>query len=616
MVSIESIGVRRTGPERWSARDLIAGEWSTSPKLWLLAFPFIILVQNARLQEYSEWATPQLLAFSFLGQVAALLVLLAARRVGVRRPDAGARTLIAVIGIWVLAGGAAGAVTGWLAGLFNIIQVHAQVPLALLTMAATTVLTYALVSFTIGVVRGHREEVGRLRAYRDVLVLRSQESGAFVEDQQRLLRAALDDAVLPAFRDLVERVEALSYRPLQEELVQLRLRVIITSQTLVRRVEDGIDRAVDNQRAKRLRRIAQGRRTDEGWRSIVLNTSVPPRMGCLIVVAFAITERVRGCASMSVVMAVGMVLVVLTGAAVRRHTSGEPPGTRLAVGMATLGALLLVFWGVTRLEIAGCVWSGSTGLIITSGCTLVGTLAFAGVSLETDRQLRIVKDELRDANDASRAAIAAMNETGRTLRDQVAHVLNGDLQGRLAAVAIALQAHIDDLGRGGHPSTVRLVEQVTALLRLADRDIAELVTEPVPPLRLDEVLGQLRSRWSGLLTVGWGIEPAAQVLLDDDVILLRWASEVIDHSVSNSSRHGAATALTVHVSTSGVAVGWLRIRVQDNGCGPLHDEELGGSGARSVAERQGSWALRGRAVGGAELTVDLPGRRWSSDHYA
>jgi signal transduction histidine kinase len=209
-----------------------------------------------------------------------------------------------------------------------------------------------------------------------------------------------------------------------------------------------------------------------------------------------------------------------------------------------------------------------------------------------------------------------MNETGRTLRDQVAHVLNGDLQGRLAAVAIALQAHIDDLGRGGHPSTVRLVEQVTALLRLADRDIAELVTEPVPPLRLDEVLGQLRSRWAGLLTVGWGIEPAAQVLLDDDVILLRWASEVIDHSVSNSSRHGAATALTVHVSTSGVAVGWLRIRVQDNGCGPLHDEELGGSGARSVAERQGSWALRGRAVGGAELTVDLPGRRWSSDHYA
>jgi len=621
VANFEAKGGRRNVLDRWSARTAIAGEWSTSPTLWLLAFPFIVLVQQGRFHRFTAGETPALLGISFLGQVGALLVLLAARRIGARRRAVGTRSLMAVIGIWLIAGGGAGAVTGWLMGWLQIIQVQGQVLTAMLMMAITTVLTYLLVSFTIGVVRGHRAEVGRLRAYRDVLVLRSQESGAYVEDQQRLLRAALNDAVLPAFRDLVERVEALSCRPLQEELVPLRLRVINTSETLVGRVEIGIDDAFQQQRTNRQRRIAQGRiaqgrRTDGGWRSIILNTSVTPRMGCLIVVGFAFMERLRGCVTTSVVMAVGMVLVVLAGAAVRRHFSGEPPGSRLAVGVATLGAILLVFWWVTRLGISGCSWSGSTLLIVTSGCTLVGALVFAGVSLEADRQLRLIKDELHDGNDASQAAIAALNETGRILRDQVSYVLNGVLQGRLAAVSIALQAHIDDLGRGGHPSTDRLVEQVTALLRLADRDLAEIVTEPVQSLRLDEALHQLRSRWAGLLTVGWDIEPAAQGLLDDDVFLLQLANEVIDHAVRNSSRHGGATGLTIQVSTSGVVVGWLRIRVQDNGFGPGPDEALGGSGARLVTERLGTWALRSRNGGGAELTVDLPGSRWSSDHHA
>ncbi len=616
MVNYEAKGEHRAAPDRSSVREAIAGEWATSPTLWLLAFPFIVLIQQARLQLFSEWVTPQLLGIAFLGQVAALLVLLAARRVRVRVPDAEPRSLVAVIGIWLIAGGVAGAVSGWLVGLFDIFQVPGQVLRAMLSMAMTTVLTYLLVSFTIGVVRGHRVEVVRLRAYRDVLVLRSQESGAYLEDQQRLLRTALDDDVLPAFRDLVERVEALSFRPLQEELVQLRLRVITTSEKLVGRVKEGIDDAVQQQRTNRLRGIAQGRRTDGGWRSIILNTSVTPRIGCLIVIAFAFVERLRGCATTSVVMAIGMVIVVLAGATVRRYTSGEPPGTRLAVGVGTIGTILLVFWAVTRLEIAGCTWTGSTAVIVTSGCALVGALAFAGVSLEADRQLRLMQDELRDANDASQAAIAVLNETGRTLRDQVSHVLNGVLQGRLAAVSIALQAHIDDLGRGGHPSTERLVEQVTALLHLADQDIAEIVTEPVQPPRIDEALHRLRSRWAGLLTVGWDIEPAAQALLDDDIILLQWANEVIDHAVRNSSRHGGAAGLTILVSASGVVIGWLRIRIQDNGFGPGPGEVLGGSGARLVTSRQGTWVLRGRPVGGAELTVDLPGTRWSSAHFA
>ena len=613
MVNFEAIWARRTVPERWSARDAIIGQWSISPLLWLVSMPFIIAVQYSRLEENFDWDNTQLLAVSALGQIVALAVLLAARRFGGLRAGVRDRSLIAVVFIWFVAGGAAGGVTAlFLARIQLFPGPRGFVVVSL--MGITTIAIYSLVSFTIGVLRGHRDEVDRLRAHRDVLVLRNQESGAFADDQLRLLRAALDEEVLPVFRELGERVDALSYRPLQGELEQLRLQVIITSESIARRVDDGIDSAVQVRRANRLSRIARGRRTDGGRMSILLGSSVPALLGCVIVVLFAFVERVRGCLTISFIMTISMILIVLAAAAVRRYTSGDPPGARLAVGAATLGSLLLVFWGATRLEIAGCAWTGSTELFITSACTLAGALVFAGVSVEADRQLKLMKDEVRDTNVAFHAAVAALNETGCTLRDQVSHVLNGVLQGRLAAVSIALQSHVDDLGRGGHPSTELLVEQVTALLRLADRDIAEIVTEPVQPLQLDEALSQLRIRWAGLLTLGWDIESEAQVLLDDDVILLRWAKEVIDHAVRNSSRHGGATAITIQVSTTWVEAGWLGIRVKDNGVGPGPDEALGGTGARSVTARHGIWVLRGRAAGGAELIVDLPGRRWSSDN--
>jgi hypothetical protein len=599
-------------PKRWSARNAIIGEWSISPLLWLVSMPFIVVVQYGRLEENFDWNNAQLLAISAFGQVVALAVLLAARLAGGGRAGVRERSLIAVFLTWFIAGGAAGAVTVLILERLRLFNGPRGFVVVIL-MGMTTIAIYSLVSFTIGVLRGHREEVDTLREYRDVLVLRNQESGAFADDQQRLLRAALDEEVLPAFRDLGERVESLSYRPHQEELEQLRLRVVMTSESIARRIDEGIDSAVQDRRAHRLSRIARGGRTDGGWMSILLGSSVPAYLGCLIVVLFAFMERVRGCLAISFIMMIGMILVVLAGAAVRRYTSGEPPGARLAVGAATLGSLILVYWGATRVEIAGCAWTGSTELFIASACTLIGALVFAGVSVEADRQLRLMGRELSVANDATRVAIASLDEAGRTLRDHVSDVLNGVLQGRLGAVAMALQSHLNELNHGGHPSSERLVADVTALLRLADQDMEEILTRPLQPVPLDEALLILRVRWAGLLAIDWEIDDGAQARLDDDPSLLRWASEVIDHSVSDASRLGSATAVRIRVSDSEAAPGWLRIRLRDNGTGPSNDATEGAAAARAVTERGGTWELTSGEQGGAELTVELPGARWSSD---
>jgi hypothetical protein len=141
----------------------------------------------------------------------------------------------------------------------------------------------------------------------------------------------------------------------------------------------------------------------------------------------------------------------------------------------------------------------------------------------------------------------------------------------------------------------------------------EILTRPLQPVPLDEALLILRVRWAGLLAIDWEIDDGAQARLDDDPSLLRWASEVIDHSVSDASRLGSATAVSIRVSDSEAAPGWLRIRLRDNGTGPSNEATEGAAAARAVTERGGTWELTSGEQGGAELTVELPGTRWSSD---
>ena len=217
--------------------------------------------------------------------------------------------------------------------------------------------------------------------------------------------------------------------------------------------------------------------------------------------------------------------------------------------------------------------------------------------------------ELAQGIDQGRVATAALDDAGRALRNQVALVLNGVIQGRLAAIALALQAHLDELGRGGHPSPERLVDRISALLQLAEQDLVSIMAEPMRPIPLPTVLRTLQGRWSGLLTVDWAIDESAQAMLDSEVRLVGATARVIDDAVSNASRHGRATEIVVRVCVAGPGQSWLRITVQDNGSGPVQASPVRGSAALVVEQMHGTWTLNDSDEGGAVLVVDLPADR-------
>ena len=596
---------RSAATSQWSVRDILTGEWATSPLTWALSLPFLVVTQHARLKDYYDLGSGSLLAACVLGQICALACLLLAGRLLARPSGARFRRGRVLVVIWWTAGAFAGFVAAMsLDRLTSTVSVNLLVRIVI--MGASSVVVYGAVTFSIGVLRRHRREVARLSSYRDALVLRNQESGAFADDQERLLRDSLDNTVLPALRDLGDRVEALSYRPHQGELDQLRLRVVLASESIVRRVDEDLDRAVRERRASRMSRIEAMPRAMSGPIELLITAPIPFLLGSAALMIFAVMERVRGCAAMSVVMAVSMITVLGCATLVRRKSTLPRRRANLALNGVTLALLLVVFWQATRLPIDGCQWIGTPDVFVTSCLSLVLVLLLVAVASEAARQGKAMSSELAEGIDKGSDATAALDEAGRALRDQVALVLNGVIQGRLAAIALVLQAHLDAMERGGHPSPEQLVVRVSVLLQLAEQDLFAILAEPMRPIPLPTVLRTLQGRWSGLLSVDWAIDASAQALLDSDARLLGAAARVIDDAVSNASRHGRATEVVVRLRASGPELRSLRITVIDNGSGLEHATPVHGSAAHVVDQMRGTWSLNASDDGGAVLVVDLP----------
>lgn len=589
-------------------RQILTGAWATSPLAWLIAMPFLIITQHSRLKDYYELGSGFLLIASGLGQIAALACLLIAGRLLARPTGARFRNVPVLVITWFAAGACAGFVA---ATAIDLLASARPVNLAVrvVIMGLTSVTFYSLVAFSIGVLRSHRQEVAWLSAHRDALMLRNQESGAYADDQERILRESLENSVMPALRDLDERVEMLSYRPHHEELDQLRLGVVLTSESIMRRVDEDLDRRMRERRASRMARIDAAPRASSGPVDLLVTSPIPFLFGVVFVTMFAIVERMRGCNALSAAMATCMIIVLAGATLIRRTLMVPGRSATLVFNAVTLLGLLLIFWGATRIQSFGCAWSGTPDVFVSSCLSLVLVLMLIAVASEASRQGRVMSRELAQGIEQGRVATAALDDAGRALRNQVALVLNGVIQGRLAAIALALQAHLDELGRGGHPSPERLVDRISALLQLAEQDLVSIMAEPMRPIPLPTVLRTLQGRWSGLLTVDWAIDESAQAMLDSEVRLVGATARVIDDAVSNASRHGRATEIVVRIGVAGPGQNWLRITVQDNGSGPVQASLVRGSAALVVEQMHGTWTLNGTDEGGAFLVVDLPADR-------
>lgn len=230
-----------------------------------------------------------------------------------------------------------------------------------------------------------------------------------------------------------------------------------------------------------------------------------------------------------------------------------------------------------------------SGIILTS---LIVTIVMAR---------RKTIGDLVEMNEKLQIDLDWMDNRSQELRKEIASILHGPLQGRIAGVALALRliAADEDASEG---ETNKKLDEIEKLLASVIHDVQELFklekskTDPSIVIKLIN----LRRSWDGIATVKWTIEPHVFALLPANYF--KSVNEILYEAVSNSVRHGGATAISIALNADDKNI---ILTINDDGKG-VSNSPIPGAGLHKFSEFGATYSFDPTFERGAKLTVLLP----------
>jgi signal transduction histidine kinase len=238
--------------------------------------------------------------------------------------------------------------------------------------------------------------------------------------------------------------------------------------------------------------------------------------------------------------------------------------------------------------------------IVYSARTLAGIIV-ASLIVSIVEARRNTLNNLVAMNEKLQVEIDWMDNRSSELRKELASILHGPLQGRIAGIAMALRLNAEEEDLSDDEKSKKL-EDIERLLQTVIHDVQELfkVEKNQPEASIIIKLIKLRRSWEGIATVSWRIEPKVFAILTSNYFKI--VSEILYESVSNSVRHGGASVVAISLDTDSKD---LILTITDDGKG-LKEEITQGSGLHKISEVGATYSFDHEVQQGAKLTVLLP----------
>ena len=238
--------------------------------------------------------------------------------------------------------------------------------------------------------------------------------------------------------------------------------------------------------------------------------------------------------------------------------------------------------------------------IIYSARTLSGIIV-ASLIVTIVEARRNTLNNLVAMNEKLQVEIDWMDNRSSELRKELASILHGPLQGRIAGIAMALRLNAEEEDLRDDEKSKKL-EDIERLLQTVIHDVQELfkVEKNQPEASIIIKLIKLRRSWEGIAKVKWTIEPHVFAVLGASYF--KTISEILYEAVSNSVRHGGATAVSIAINAD---ANNLILEIADDGKG-VNQLPIPGAGFRKFSEFGATYSFDLNVKQGAKMTVLLP----------
>lgn len=577
---------------RWrTIADRLGSRWCCS---WQVALAMIVL----GLFVTTGWGTTrgglplaQYFAVEFLADAAGGVVLLLAAVTVMRRRHTQTVPLAVVIVVWI----AIGFVRGIVLSRFYPLDA-AQVASATATLTAwALLLIYLAATFS-----EERERAARLQAANaELRAVRGSMQDVLEEERSRLIDA-VRQAVSPEIARLRALVTVLDRPVGTGEITALADRVSAYSTGVIRQTSREL-RGEESLPARRAADSAATVRPERLWLSYA--TAKQP---VVIPMALITLRAVSVWASQTDITAalegmVGLLIVAalaLLGRRVLDRLLPRPSWSEMVASTLLILAMAGALTGIFHWARSGA--SGPTyvplGLIFAF---VLAVLVAARLVVGLEQRWAQETEELRSVNAELEQANADLRIELHVVRDQLAGILHGPVQGRLAAASMALRMYVAAEESGAPRDLASTVRTATTLLDRAQADIEQIgrVDDP-DELSLSTGVEHISRTWHGLLEIDFVQEDRWPRPPD----FTRGCVDVIGELVTNASRHGDARR--VSIAYRGLDETRVRIEVRDDGSGPASQVEEG-QGLGAVRRWGGDWRIERLPTGGARVTVTL-----------
>lgn len=277
------------------------------------------------------------------------------------------------------------------------------------------------------------------------------------------------------------------------------------------------------------------------------------------------------------------------------HRPSWPEFLLSSMLIAVASAALTVTFAWARGGASGPSYIPPVMIFVFVLVVLVAARLVAGLEVRVVRQT----EELSRVNGELEAANGQLRDEVHVVRDQLAGLLHGPVQGRLAAASMALRMYVANQESGGEADLATTVRTTTTLLDRAQADIEQIgKPDEIPSGTVEEGVSRIASTWSGLLDIEfvqsdpWPRTPE----------FVAGCVDVIAELITNASRHGDARR--VLISYMGLDSARVTIEAVDDGGGPeSHVTE--GQGLAGVRRWGGMWHMERDPGGGTRVSVDL-----------
>lgn len=549
------------------------------------------LIVTAGWSARGDLSTAEYLAVEALADAAGAAVFVVAAVTVMRNRRRRAVPIGIVVGVWFLIGLARAAVLSrfYLDGV-------AQV----LSAAATLTAWALLIIYVFATFAEERERSQRLRAANEELRAVRDSTRALLDEERGRLVEAVRSSVAPEIARLRSLIGLLGQPSGTAEITALADRVSAYSSDVVRETSRRLrlDQGVPS--------VPTGRPADSAQvptLAISYATASQPLVIPMGLIALRAVTVWLSQEDLPAALIGFLGIIVVTVAAVGFRIAIDRLLPRPSVAEFALTTGLIVAMAAAMTGVFRWARDGASGpeyvplgmifafvLAVLAAARLVTGLE-ARWSWQT-REWARVNAELESANEELRQEVYAV-------RDQLAGILHGPVQGRLAAASMALRMHVDAREAGEEADLAATLHTTTTLLDRVQWDIEHLGRPDVDrPQTLGEGCARIAANWRGLLEIDWVIDdrwPRSAEFVDRCL-------EVIGELVTNASRH--ADARRIRVSCEGVDEAQISITAIDDGSGPpAHVVE--GQGLAQVRRQHGSWTIGRGPWGGAEVTVLL-----------